>query len=197
MTSSITLDSREGGNGEPGTPRGRPRLGLAPRTLTPSPVTGWQEVGKPTSTYFNTTSHVTDWFPHAAVQERVTAILSAHRPPGHARQRPALDSSSGSPPSNSGDGSRPQGLTRQGWGHVKGAKSPHSLLPMFLGQATGHQAWGTRPKRATRLCSGPPVAMKGEHGFSEDQPRASWESACLERESAPEASLLTSRGRRG
>lgn len=97
---------------EPGTLRGRPGLGLAPKILTPSPMTGWQDVGKPTSPYFNTISHVTDWFPHAAAQERVNAILSTRLPGLQLRLTAPLATP------NLDDG-------------------PHSLLPMPVGQAAG------------------------------------------------------------
>lgn len=67
-------------------PRERVRAGPAPGILTPGPVAGRQEVGKPASTNFNTTGHVTDWSPHAAAPGRARRAVY---PPGHAtRSRP-------------------------------------------------------------------------------------------------------------
>lgn len=66
MTSASALGSSRVANGEPGTLSRRPRRGLAPRILTRSPVTGWQDIEKPTHTYFNTAGHITACFPHPA-----------------------------------------------------------------------------------------------------------------------------------
>lgn len=133
VTTSATLLGSSGEGKGARHPRGRPSLGLAPRILTPSPVTGWQDVGKPTSPYFNTASYVTSRFPHAAAQERVTvmsACLAIWPHEGEAGLGLPPRLSSPRHPST-----RVTALvlkdTRPGWGRFKGARRPTACSPCF------------------------------------------------------------------
>lgn len=111
-------------------PREQVRAGPAPGILTPGPVAGRQEVGKPASTNFNTTGHVTDWSPHAAAPGRAPDALCA---------RPAVRRAAGLSP---GLGSRlpshshprhqalSSGTQKIGVGPLQRCEAaPHSLLP--------------------------------------------------------------------
>lgn len=133
--SASALGSRGGANEEPGTPRRRPRLGLAPRILTRSPVTGWQDIGKPTSTYFNTVSHITACFPHPAALGKGHCHVSAHPTAwpreGQSSLRLELRPRLPSPPAH------PQDLQDRGGATSKVQSHAHSLLPTPLGQAAG------------------------------------------------------------
>lgn len=111
-------------------PRERVRAGPAPGILTPGPVAGRQEVGKPASTNFNTTGHVTDWSPHAAAPGRAPDALCTQPAVRHAAGlSPGLGSRlpSHSHPRHQALSS---GTQKIGVGPLQRCEAaPHSLLP--------------------------------------------------------------------
>lgn len=147
-TSASALGSSGGAHEEPGTPRRRPRLGLAPRILTRSPVTGWQDIGKPTSPYFNTANHITACFPHPPALGKGHCHVSAHPTawPWEGQSslrlelRPRLPSPLPPPP----------GLARQGWSHFKGAKPRPQPASHTRGPGCRPVNGGTRLKTGHR-----------------------------------------------
>lgn len=134
VTASALPWAAVGEETEPGTREREAGPGLAPRARTPSPVTGRQDVGKPTSPNFNTASHVTSWFPHAAAR-------AGRCPPSARRPAPAPSAAP-----HSGEGPRPQGHTRQGGATSKVQAPPPACFPR-PGPGCRPVSRGDRPKR--------------------------------------------------
>lgn len=188
MTSASALGSSRVANGEPGTLGRRPRQGLAPRILTRSPVTGWQDIGKPTHAYFNTAGHISACFhtqqPSSTGKGPLPSCLPAS-PPGHARnggasgrglragaqaQPPLSTPGLGTP-----DSQEPGGATSKVQNHT------HSLLPAPLGQAAGQRAGSTGLKMGHRalLQACEPRPWHGDQSQGERAQQTKLLEACL------------------